>query len=436
MKKYNFGRKGIYDGLPVVLESIMISLFFIFLVILIAEGISAVSFNCSIVSAGSCIGAGNISVFRLMNETNGFWNAHAQNATITSYAPIYNYSVCCSSDETLSITQPCSEATVIKLSNWTNAHVQQGSYSGGSIIYSYSSCLSVEPGTLSCSYSASCSANQVCLASMASSNISTLNQTDAHLGSCTEYSNKICCGVNSPSSISGVVLNSTYGTNYTDENLSVYFAETDVDGDALTNITDWRKQGVSIAVLNMPFNTNVSLNTSGAIKDYSTWSNNGTLGGGISANMPARTTSGKVGGAYVFDGVNDYINITNFSWFKFGTGNFSISFWIKPSSWSGSTTPLSNSVYSSGWDGFHFERSTVGAGCTPDAANYIIFVVAGTSVCSSATLSNNIWYHIVGTRNGSTARVYINNVAGSVTTASGSVSVNRNYLIGRNPDAT
>ncbi len=401
--------KKIKQSLSVILESIMVSLFFVFLAVLIAGEIFAASFNCSIVSADSCTGTGNISVFRLMNASNGFWNAHAQNATVTSYNPVYNYSVCCFSDGTLSIAQPCSEATVIKLSNWTNAHVQQGSYAGGSTAYSLSVCLSVEPGTLSCSYSSSCSAAQACLASMASSNVSAANQTDAHLGSCTEYSNKICCGVNSPPSVSSVVLNSTYGTNYTDENLSVYFSETDADGDAVTNITDWRKQGVSVAVLNMPFNTNVSSNASGAIKDYSTFSNNGTLGGGTSANMPAWTSSGKVGGAYSFDGVNDYINVSYSPSLNLTGQNRTFGGWFKP--WSTGTYQMLFGRPGTGTDANNQFAIWILTGTNITYAE----VGNGTSYCTSQGAVNSAsfgnWMHIMAVYNTSSIVLYLNGVA-------------------------
>jgi len=101
-------------------------------------------------------------------------------------------------------------------------------------------------------------------------------------------------------SVSDVVLTSTSGNNLTTDNLSVTFSSSDSDGDSLTNITDWREDGTSIAVLNMPFDSQITSTASGAVKDYSTYGNNGTLGGGTPANAPTWTSSGQVGGAYSF----------------------------------------------------------------------------------------------------------------------------------------
>src|SRR3989339_76146 len=132
---------------------------------------------------------------------------------------------------------------------------------------------------------------------------------DDNVNNEVNYTNANIACVNAVPSVSSVVLSSTSGNNYTTDNLTVSFTATDSDNDPLYNVSDWRRNGQSIAVLNMPFNLNVTSTTSGAVKDYSTYGNNGTLGGGTAGYAPAWTSSGKVGGAYVFDGVNDYINL-------------------------------------------------------------------------------------------------------------------------------
>ena len=208
--------------LQIVRESFILFISFVFLAAIIGQIISAATLNCSVMNASSCVSP-NITIFRLLNESGGYYNAHAQNATLSGYSPIYNYSLCCSSDYTLSAT--CSEAIVLKLFNYTNANVQFGNYSGPNTTYTYSSCLSASPGAASCTYSSgSCAGGYSCLASIASSEGWANNQTNAHVGPCSEYNTKVCCRLNSPPVISNVVLNSTYGTNYTYENLTVYFA--------------------------------------------------------------------------------------------------------------------------------------------------------------------------------------------------------------------
>jgi len=81
---------------------------------------------------------------------------------------------------------------------------------------------------------------------------------------------------NTKPSTNNVVLTSSSGNNYTTDNLTVSMTSTDAETDIITNITDWRVGGTSIAVLNMPFDTNISSTTTGAVKDYSTFGNNGT----------------------------------------------------------------------------------------------------------------------------------------------------------------
>ena len=59
------------------------------------------------------------------------------------------------------------------------------------------------------------------------------------------------------------------------------------------------------------------------IKDYSSWSNNGSCS---TNSCPNFTRAGKLGGAYVFDGVNDYVSIGSTG---LPTGSFSLGLWLK-----------------------------------------------------------------------------------------------------------
>jgi len=127
---------------------------------------------------------------------------------------------------------------------------------------------------------------------------------------------------NSEPSVSNIVFNSTHATNYTTENLTAYFDASDPDSEPITNITDFRKSGTSIAVLNMPFDTNKTGDTtSGAIRDYSTYGNNGTING------DPDWTAGQVGGAYKLDGSGDYFDLGNPDSLKVEEGNFTVEAW-------------------------------------------------------------------------------------------------------------
>ena len=128
--------------------------------------------------------------------------------------------------------------------------------------------------------------------------------------------------------VSSVILNSSSGNNLTSDNLTVYCESSDADGDTLTSIYNWYKDGESIAVLNMPFDTNVSnASVADSIKDYSSRANHGTGGAGDPSKTPTWNSSGKVGGAYEFDGVDDYISLSN----EINVdGNATFSVWVYP----------------------------------------------------------------------------------------------------------
>ncbi|MBR9683709.1 hypothetical protein GOV03_04180, partial [Candidatus Woesearchaeota archaeon] len=101
------------------------------------------------------------------------------------------------------------------------------------------------------------------------------------------------------------VLNSSSGTNSSSENLTVHNISTTDDGDIVTNIIDWREDEDSLAVLNLPFETNTSTSTS--TKDYSSNSNDGDVSGAT-----FNSTGGYNGfGAYQFDGDDDGISVTD-----------------------------------------------------------------------------------------------------------------------------
>ncbi|MCX6774024.1 MAG: LamG domain-containing protein, partial [Candidatus Micrarchaeota archaeon] len=109
---------------------------------------------------------------------------------------------------------------------------------------------------------------------------------------------------NTPPTQGTPILNSTFGTNLTSENLTVYNQSTyDADENSVKNIINWNKNGQPIAVLNMPFEGG---SNSTWTRDYA-FGNNGTVNGATWSSIGGY--DGK--GAYQFDGSNDYISIPN-----------------------------------------------------------------------------------------------------------------------------
>ncbi|MBU4352816.1 MAG: LamG domain-containing protein, partial [Nanoarchaeota archaeon] len=129
--------------------------------------------------------------------------------------------------------------------------------------------------------------------------------------------------VNSEPTVTSAILNSTYGTNLTTENLTAYVTYNDNDSDAVTLVYDWRKDGISDAVLNMPFDVNGSNENYLNVKDYSTFGKNGTL-----INATWNTSCGAFadsGGCYEFRSNGWIVTpiIANYS-------QWTLSTWINP----------------------------------------------------------------------------------------------------------
>ncbi|MBU4457072.1 MAG: hypothetical protein KKA65_06240, partial [Nanoarchaeota archaeon] len=119
------------------------------------------------------------------------------------------------------------------------------------------------------------------------------------------------------------ILSSTFGTNLTSENLTVYPQSlADLNSDSLKIIYDWRVNGSSINVLNLPFEANTSTSTS--TKDYSTYNNDGAVKGPVFSR-----NSGYDGfGAYFFDGGDNNITVANSASLNIDD-NIAIEAWVK-----------------------------------------------------------------------------------------------------------
>lgn len=419
-----------------IFEIFIFNVFLIFVMVIFFQGILGYSFLCSINATEDCTGS-FLPVILLENETGGYDNAHAQNVTNLGFLNVYNYSVCCYSDSGLD--NSCRDEVVLRMFNYSNSHVQIGNYTGPYDIYNYDVCLSSEQAKLSCVYennpgSNSClSSGYECLASIASSETAYNNQSNAHIGECNEYSLKICCSIDNPSNVSNVRLVSDFGTNYTYENLSVYFLQND-DSSKYTNITDWRLEGNSIALVNLPFDLQVD-GASGNVKDYSTFSHNGTLA--TSTSTPVWTENGKVGGAYYFV-TDDYLSIPHTDTFNFSDKQeFSFSIWAKLDLGGYSTMGIvgAGNPYNVGGKGLLLDYNHSGT-------NRFYFNVANGSTSKVCYLSDvfgwgeNEWKHIFVNinRTSGVLNPYIDGIAQTscdISTVSGGEWGNSDWGIGR-----
>ena len=108
-------------------------------------------------------------------------------------------------------------------------------------------------------------------------------------------------------------------------------------------------------------------------------------------------------GAGSFDGTGDYLSVPASSEFAFGTGDFTVEYWV----YSNSLLVLNNAAYVTDFRGGNTNNFTFGiinSGGTLKTYSW------GNSVqvVGSTSLSTNTWYHIAHVRNGSTVTVYLN----------------------------
>ena len=78
-----------------------------------------------------------------------------------------------------------------------------------------------------------------------------------------------------------------------------------------------------VLMMNFENKSSIGENSTYAV-DVSKYGNNGTIYGAV-----INSSSGKYGWGGYFDGVNDYVSISDSSNFDFGTGGFSIGMWFK-----------------------------------------------------------------------------------------------------------
>ena len=205
-----------------------------------------------------------------------------------------------------------------------------------------------------------------------------------------------------------------FGFKTTNMDLSAHpVTVADHDNDATTTIYNWKKNGASIAAINMPFDSNITSTTSDAVLDYSGNSNNGTLGGGTATYMPTWTSGGIKGGAYSFDGTYDYIQLNDTSSLK--PNYVTVEAWVKrtgsmPSGGGMIFDHLSGTPYY-GYDFYVDSNNKVESDLK---ANTLIGNNPGSTALQLST-----WYHVAMTYDGANVKLYVNGSQESSTTDTG-----------------
>jgi len=141
-----------------------------------------------------------------------------------------------------------------------------------------------------------------------------------------------------------------------------------------------------------------------------------------SGNAQISTAQSRFGGASAaFDGIGDYLTVSNNNSLKLGSGNFTIEYWFYPTNLSGIKQHLNTDVTPSG----NATQASYAIITNGTAVLYYLSssgtgwnIATGVSV-GTATL--NAWQHVALVRNGNTITPYLNGVAGTTTTTSASL---------------
>jgi len=134
----------------------------------------------------------------------------------------------------------------------------------------------------------------------------------------------------------------------------------------------------------------------GNANDESGNSNHGFEQGGVSY------TQGIIGQAARFDSADDYIEVPNDTSLNFGMNNLTISAWIKTNSTSQDNMIISKLWSSAVGDGGYDLKTRNGnlyfINCCHNGPNGVI---------GSTAISDNLWHHVVGVRDGNQMKTYI-----------------------------
>ena len=209
------------------------------------------------------------------------------------------------------------------------------------------------------------------------------------------------------------ILNTTYGTNTTTENLTIYFQNiSDIEGDNIYNITDWRVNGTSLAVLNLPFDA-----YNNRTKDFTTYDH--TV---VEHNFPIN-----IDGSYRINTNDTGLNVSDSDAFDI-RDRITIEAWVNITSHSNEDIIIARPWVSSG------DPYIVYALGLADNNNFYLGITSGGSrtLCKSAigSAQTDKLVHIVGTWDGTNMKVYVNgSQSGSSCLFAGQLDVNNEDIV-------
>lgn len=118
--------------------------------------------------------------------------------------------------------------------------------------------------------------------------------------------------------------------------------------------------------------------------------------------------SGRIDGALAFDGDGDYVDVGNPGALNFGKGDWSVCAWIKTTQ-TGTGDINKSTIFSNGGDGKNGVRYMLAVSETTAGRVTLTTDDNTTKVHATATttVNDDVWHHVVGIRDGSALRVYV-----------------------------
>ena len=141
-------------------------------------------------------------------------------------------------------------------------------------------------------------------------------------------------------------------------------------------------------------------------------------------NAQIDTAQSKFDGASgLFDGAGDYVNVPDAAWMDFGTGAFTIDFWLRFNSTGGTWNYILNDNNTETRVSIRW-RSGLG----------LETHIVGVNNTFAWTPSTGVWYHVALVRSGTSVFAFIDGTQiGSTGTSSGNISTTNPIIIGINP---
>ena len=161
------------------------------------------------------------------------------------------------------------------------------------------------------------------------------------------------------------------------------------------------------------------------IQDSTSYYNDGTSQGSMTSTDQVE---GIIDGSINFDGDNDYIDCGNDSSLDI-TGDITLQFWVKAENYINDPDLLTKGSYTQAYSSFIYDDDNDNSG------GEFYFKLNNNNLISVSTLTIGTWYHIAGTREGNSMKIYINGVVDSTDTYSTPIeTISDSLSITRDPD--